>query len=446
MSRFPTIVQAARSLLVDRRDVVTSGAWSLAVRLGGLISTFALGVVLARVLGPVQFGIYGLVTSVATLAMTVALLGTPQFAVRELSVAGARGEWARAKAIIYRLTGVTAAAGLVIAILALLAAAAAGRSASILGYVLEGALLMILMGFTALWGAALRGLGAILKGQSMDNFMRPGAAFLFVLALILVGQRFDPHLALWIQIGVTAAAAAISLIWLWGAVPKSRRHAAAGGPVRWAAAALPLGVVDVLRQLDGTFGIIIVGWLSSGVELGVFRVAVACAAVTAMPMIILHVVVAPRLSRLNHFGEKAELQRVLTWVSATMIAIMLPMTIMTFLFSKAIIGLVFGEAYGPAWLPLSVMTLAYLTHGLFGMGAILLAMCGGERALARIYLLAVGAAIAAGVPLILLWGGAGAAAAQIISAFLIGTLSRRYGRQTLGVEVTLLGAKARAAP
>jgi hypothetical protein len=45
-----------------------------------------------------------------------------------------------------------------------------------------------------------------------------------------------------------------------------------------------------------------------------------------------------------------------------------------------------------------------------------------------------------------LWGGAGAAAAQIISACLLGPLSRRYGRQTLGVEVTLLGAKARAAP
>jgi hypothetical protein len=93
---------------------------------------------------------------------------------------------------------------------------------------------------------------------------------------------------------------------------------------------------------------------------------------------------------------------------------------------------------------LFLLTCAQLAWGVFGMGPILLAMCGGERQLIRIYALAVGAAVAAAIPMTIAWGGAGAAAAAIITAAIIGLLSRRYGLKHLGVEITFLPLIRRA--
>ena len=83
MTQLRAMIASGRSLLSGRQAFVRSGLWSLVLRVAGLVSGFALGVLLARMLGPAQFGIYGLVTTVAAVGMTIAQLGTPQLAVRE---------------------------------------------------------------------------------------------------------------------------------------------------------------------------------------------------------------------------------------------------------------------------------------------------------------------------------------------------------------------------
>ena len=422
------------------RAMIASGLWSLVLRVSGLISGFALGVLLARMLGPAEFGIYGLVTTVAAVGMTIAQLGTPQLAVRELSVRAAGGDWAGTKAIIRQFAVAVSLAGLAIGVIALAGGTLAGASRFDLTLVLQGAVLTILTAYTGLFAAELRGLGALLKGQSMDIAVRPALTFVIVAALLLAGSRMNASIALTIQNGVALAAAAVSALWLWQAIP---RRIAAGAAIPWLRAALPLGAVDVLRQFDGSYGIVLVGWLSSGVELGVFRVAVACAVLAAMPVTIFHILLAPTLSRLHAAADTAELQRVLRLAAAAMTAIMLPVALAAWIIGKPLIALVFGVAYADAWLPLFLLTLAQTIYALFGMGPILLAMCDGERDLIRIYLIAVGTAVLAAIPMTAAWGGAGAAAGPLISASLIGWMSRRYARRALGVEIAAIPARAR---
>jgi len=429
---------AARSAIAGRGDVVRSGAWSLVLRVLGLVSGFALGVVLARVLGPGDYGVYGLVTTVAALAMTVAQLGTPQLAVRDLSVLSAKGDWPAVRAIVVRFGTVTTLAATLLGITAVVAALLLDSSSDDLRHVGQGALLTVLMSLTALCASELRGLGAMLKGQAMDILVRPALAFAIVLLFLLWKRPLDATNALWIQVAVTLLAALVSVAWVRSAIPATARTGPAPQPPKWLSAALPLGAVDVLRQLDGAYGVILVGWLSSGIELGVFRVAVACMVLASMPLTIMHIVLAPTLSRLNATGDRKELQRVLDWTSAVLVATMIPVTLASWTVGKPLIILVFGAAYADAWLPLALLTTAQLVYALFGMGPILLAMCGGERQLIRIYTLAVGTAILAAVPMTRFWGAPGAGAAPIITAAIIGLLSRRYGRSQLGVEISCL--------
>ena len=439
-SQLRAMVASGRSLLRGRRALVRSGLWSLALRLAGLVSGFALGVLLARALGPAGFGIYGLVTTVAAVGMAVAQLGTPQLAVRELSVRAGGGDWAGARAVIRQFGIAVTLAGLAIGVLALGGAALAGASRFHLSLVLQGAVLALLTAYTALFAAELRGLGALLKGQSMDIAVRPALTFAVVAAVLLAGSAMDAELALTIHNAVTLAAAAVSAWWLRQAIPAAARRIPAARAAPWLRAALPRGAVDVVRQFDGSYGVLLVGMLASSIELGVFRVAVACVVIAAMPVTIFHILLAPGLSRLHAAGDRAEMQRLLTWTAAGMTAIMVPVALAAWFIGEPLIALVFGAAYADAWLPLFLLTLAQLIYAVFGMGPVLLAMCDGERDLIRIYLIAVGAAVLAAIPMTVAWGGAGAAAGPLVSATLIGLMSRRYARRELGVEITPIPA------
>jgi O-antigen/teichoic acid export membrane protein len=425
----------ARSLVGGPQGIIHFGLWSLVLRILGLASGFAMGVVLARMLGPIQFGIYGLVTTVAALGMTVAQLGTPQLAVRELSVRAVRDDWAGVKAVIYRFGMATAIASIAIGGLALTGSVLLEAPASIRLLVFQGSILTMLTAFTGVFAAELRGLGSLLKGQLMDIAARPMLTFLIIGALLLAGLRFNALVALTIQNMVTFFAAGVSAVWLWQAIPHSVRAIRPAQSLSWLRSALPLGAVDVLRQFDGSYGVVLVGWLSTAVELGVFRVAVACAVLAAMPVTIFHILLAPTLSRLHASGAKEELQQLLSWTAGAMTAIMVPIAVGAWVLGKPFIAFLFGTAYADAWLPLFLLTVAQLTYALFGMGPILLAMCDGERHLIRIYLVAVGTAAIVGIPMTIAWGGAGAAVGPIISGGLIGLMSRRYALRKLGVEI-----------
>ena len=428
-----------RSTLAERRDVIVSGVSSLLLRIAGLGSTFLLGVILARTLGPTEYGIYGFIIAMVALAMNVALLGTPQLAVRELAARSSHGDWTSIRGMVRSFGRATNSASLIIGLIAvagILLAAPGDRV--MLTYCVIGIILSGTMTATTLAAAELRGLGALFKGQFWDIFGRPALALLLCGSVFLAGSTLAARGALLIQLVVSILAATISIWWIGRALSAqngdSNPHAERG----WITKALPLGVVDVLRQFDGSYGLILMGWLASGSELGVYRVALSASVLVSMPVTILHMVLAPTVSRLFRRGERVELQRLLRFSSAVVVAVLLPMLLGLLLFGRPLIELVFGSVYGGAWLPLVVLCGAQLVFGMFGMGPILLAMADSERHLTQIYLIAVGCGLALAFPMIWLFGAIGAAGAQVFSTGLTAFLSGRFARRQFGLGTTFM--------
>lgn len=442
--RFPA-PEFVRAFVVEQQGMLLSSLGSLIIRIVGLASTFLLGVLLARVLGPASYGVYGFVSSVVALTMNIVLLGTPQLAVRELAVRSAKSDWLGVRSLERSFFAATGLACIVFGIIAVVAGFILARDPQTPRLALAGAALMAGMSMTALIAAELRGLGLLLKGQFMDIVARPTAAFVLTGAALFAGMKLTPAGALWIQVAVAASAALVSLAWL----RRATYHGATGEPpaagLAWLKSALPLGAVDVLRQFDGTYGVIIVGILGSAVDLGIFRVAVASVVLVSMPVTILHIVLAPTVSRLHRFGERAELQRLLHIVSGGICAVLVPMLILLLLFGRPLVEIVFGHLYGDAALPLTILCGAQLVFGFFGMGPILLAMAGSERHLTLIYVAAVAAGVIAAALLVPRYGAVGAASAQVLSTGAIGALSGLFARKRLGLGTTFLSRSAAAA-
>ena len=438
-SKRSSIFALVRSTLSERRNVIMSGMSSLLLRIAGLGSTFLLGVILARTLGPTEYGIYGLVISIVALAMNVALLGTPQLAVRELAVRSSLEDWIGVRALVRSFSRSTTRASLLIGLVGLTGVLVfAPGDHVMLTYCLIGIVMCGTLTATALAGAELRGLGELFKGQFWDIFGRPASAFILCGTFLLAGSGLAARGALLIQLVVSILAAALSILWIRRTLSEQNGDAKPPPERGWMAKALPLGVVDVLRQFDGSYGIILMGWLASGSELGVYRVALAASVLVSMPVTILHIVLAPTISQRFRFGNLVELQRLLRFASAAMVAVLLPMLFGLVLFGRQLIEFVFGPVYGNASIPLTMLCGVQLVFGLFGMGPILLAMADSERHLTKIYLFSVGCGVALAFPLVWRFGAIGAAGAQISSTGLIAYLSGRFARRQLGLGTTFL--------
>ncbi|HET7710068.1 MAG TPA: oligosaccharide flippase family protein [Sphingomicrobium sp.] len=407
--------------------------------MAGMASTFGLGVMLARLLGPADYGTYGLVVALAALAMTFAHLGTYQLAVRELSVRSSRGDLAGARRMAVQFLTVAGGASVLLgAASVLIALAIFGPGSRELAYAWLGALLVMFLTVSTLMAAELRGLGALVKGQFFEFLGRPAIALAGVVVLLVIGVRLGAIGALWLQVGAAAIALLVSSVWLARALPKACGDRPTKRDFSWLKAALPLGAVELLRQLDGTYAIVLVAAFSSADDVGIFRVAVACTPLLGMPGAMMHMVLAPRIARLHAAGDRNELQRLLAETSALLVAILLPVTILVALFGRPLVGAVFGPAYVDAAAPLIVFTIAHTVFGFFGMGPVLLAMTDSERHLTKIYLGAVGLAVAASLPLIILLGTIGAALAQVVSFAVVGLFSWRYAKRAFGLEMTFL--------
>lgn len=400
-------------------------------------STFVLGVLLARHLGPADYGVYGLVIALSALALNIVLFGMPQLAVREMAARTARGDDAGVHGLVAsfgRFTLASCAVATLAAVAAALAFAGPGEDR----LVAIGVALTVALGLTALVASCLRGLGRLFEGQFMDILGRPVAALVLVGLLLLAGRRIDALDALSVQLVVGGAAAIVSLFWLWRALPARPATVPPIAARSWLGQAAPLGIVDILRTFDGTYALILMSWLASAAELGVFRVALAANVLASLPITAIHVVLAPRVATLFAQRDTAALQPLLRTVSLAMVAALVPALLVLVAFGRPLVVLVFGAAYADAATALAILCAGQLLFGLFGMGPILLAMANAERPLVRIYLVAVAAGVASALALIPLYGTIGAALAQLVSLGVVGFLSDRYARRHFGLTTTFL--------
>ena len=413
------------------------------MRLGGMGASLLLGILLARYLGPSQFGLYGIFISLAMILSVAARLGFPNLATREIAVAVHRQEWTLAKGVLHWfgrtifLLSLLASAGLLVGVLLW-----TGDSTSIwFGYAVWTAALIPLLALGALVGAELRGLDRLVAGQSLDSFVRPALTCLFCLGAVLFLGSMTTELALGLNALASALTLTLGLLLLRQWMPLPVRHAAPERHGwRWGKSALMLGAVDGLRQVDANLGLIILGALSQTVEAGYLRVALSAIVFVTLPQTVVHLVTGPTLARLGSTNERQHLQSLLARSSASLSLVTLLFLIILFAVGQPLIELMFGATYRPAWLPLALLAAAQLVNACFGIGWILMAMAGGERKLAQFYAVSVGISVLAGIPLCMTYGATGAAAATIIGALMQNILVWRHVKLHHSVDCSVWSA------
>ena len=415
----PELLQMARGNGAGSQ-LARNGIGSLALKVSDTLFSFLVAVTLARALGADGYGDYSYVYALVSVLAIPAQFGLPNLLVRETAKALAKQEWGL-------IQGVWRWAGKMTSLLAVILILGTGAVAIVWGKSFNpgqlsamfwGLILMPLIAFGELRGAALRGLHRVVEGQIPEQAILPGLFFTFVLAAAIVFPKLDmtPATAMALQVAAAGIAFAIGAWLLWRATPTEVRDASPLYEGRaWLASTLPLAFIGGMQLINRRLSILILGIFVDSSQVGIFRVADQMALLINVGLQAMNLAIAPQFAHLYAIGNKERLQKLVT--ASSRIVFFLTFIVVTFLmlFGKPFLRIVFGEEFAPAYVPLVILAIGQLVNALTGSVAVLLNMTGHEQATAQGMTISAIANVVLNLILVPLWGSNGAALASAVT-------------------------------
>ena len=382
---------------------------------------FVVSVVLARLLGVREFGLYSLAMSVLGLLVVPATFGFPQLLVREIAAYRVKSEWGLIRGLL-RFAGRTSLlASISIALLGglvlwLLSNRFSGETARVL------ALAFVALPFWALLqlhGAALRGFERIIEGQLVAMVLRP-LCFLVLLggAWFAARELLSAPFALSLQVVAAGVALLVGFLLLRGQLehraPEANPALEAALPQTsvWLRNALTLLLLSLLNFIPQHVGIILLGAMRGAEEVGLYRVAFQLASFVHFGLTIVNPTIGPILSRLHTLKDESHLRR-LVMVSTLIVLLVGSFLAVFFLvIGESFLGLVFGSEYTKAYPALAVLSIGFLINAAAGVLWHLMIMSRREHLILMILLISVLIYLVLNIVTIPRWGYLGAALTQ----------------------------------
>lgn len=414
---------------------------SAGLRIAGMFFSFLVGVQLARGLGVEGYGVYGLAMAIITLLTVPTEFGLPQLLTREVAAAQIAKDWGRLCGILKWSGKIVLLISVVITVAVVIWLAAIERDfSSALSMTLIAGLLMVpLVALGNLLSATLRGLQYIVKGQFPDTLVRPASFSLLLFLIPLVSVPLNSVLAM--GLGALSAAcafgAALAMLWkylpseTYTAIPRIQSH-------DWWSSALPMALTEGMRVLQGHLVILLLGFMVTVAMVGLFRVAGSMLLLINFPVSLFNVVGAPIIARLYAQGDRARLQRLLSWVALGMVSSTLLLTLPFFFAGVPLLSTVFGEEFGDANTPLLILCGGALLNAFFGANAALLNMTGHQVRVTRASVVSLVLLVVTSLPLIILFDVVGAAIANALAMLAWNILMWLDARRLLILDTSLL--------
>ena len=438
-SRAAKVISQVRNYL--NRDglgptLVRAVTGSAGLRLTGMAFGFLVGVQLARGLGAEGYGIYGLAMSTIALLTVPTEFGLPQLVTREVATAHAQGAWGTMRGV---LRWSMRSSMMIAAFVALLLLAVLTGNDSfgtpLAGTLLAGLVLVPLVALLSLHSAALRGMQQIVRGQLPEVALRPAFHSVLLLTASVILVPITPPIAMWLGVLATA----ISLVYAHhllkrAMVPQVYIAQPITTPGSWWSSAIPMAMTEGMRLLQAHSLIFILGAMATLSDVGVFRMAASTAALVAMPLSLFNIVSMPVVAKLHATGQQAQLSRMLSLVSAGMLAGVLALSLPFFVAGEWLLGRVFGQEFSEGSSPLMVLCLAALVNALFGINAAVLNMTGNPRRVTRASALALCTLAATSPVMISNYGVMGAAYSNLMSVTVWNALMWRDCKRILALD------------
>jgi O-antigen/teichoic acid export membrane protein len=212
---------------------------------------------------------------------------------------------------------------------------------------------------------------------------------------------------------------------------------------RWRASLLPLGLSNGMYVIDGELAVLILGFIATREETGVFKAAAQFALFAELGYAVVNVNIAPRLAAAWAKGDTALTQRIVTQGARLSIAYCIPVALALILFGKWGVPLLLGKDFEASWPPLVLLCLGQIVNAAFGSANAVLNMSHHEKWNTVGFAVGLAANVILTLILTPLYGALGAAAAMASSVTLRNLVVWRYASVKLGIETGFWGRAGR---
>ncbi len=431
------VIPVARSLaaaLARISPLTLDSGRALAVTALAQALALALQLLLARSLGPAEFGAYSVAIAMLGIGLIFARCGLDTALVRQVAVCRSRGDQARLAAVVGLATRVAPLLGAAVGIAACTMTAILSPPVPV-GLLVLVAVLLPVAARSEINAAALRGLRRIGLALAGDGCLRPVVA----MAVVVWVATAAPH---WLGTPVALAAYAIGtcLSALLTSVVLRRVVGRSPPAAAWAEGPAMLRLGFSLMVANGALVAMyaldtpLLALLRSPAEAGFFSVASRMALFVLFVMNAVQLAAAPRLAAAA--TDPVRLRAVVRGLNRMAATAGLAVAALLFAAAEPLLGL-FGPEFVAGAPSLRILAAAQALNVLTGPTGILLSMTGRERPYALLLVSGLVVQVSLALWLIPLLGASGAATAGLIAHLSWNLAAVLVLRREFGIDVTV---------
>jgi len=423
------------------RSGLSKSLVSLVIKVATAGLTYGMYVILARLMGVVEYGYFAFGLSLATILAIGANYGQQTAILRYWPEEMVAGRPQKALEALRSGGAVTILAGLGISVLLLGVGAVSDGFGVPGGHLYAAATLILPLALAEYWSSALRAQGSVWTALTPRDIVWRLGLPLLVAALWYAGVTLTGAAALLL----TATVLGLSLV-LQYILARARRYEIAAGTTGlrdyWRDHGTPSRSFFLGTVLDSAalnVDIIFVGLLVAPAAAGVYFNAFRTAGLLTLFMFAITLVVAPMVARYYHAGEMRKAQAITALCAWAGFVFSLAVFAGFLLFGDVILGL-FGEGQEQGKTILILLSVGLLFDAATGPSRIVLMMTGHERQYVRIFGSIVVAGMLAQLIVIPIYGLLGAAIMNMISRIAAQLAIAWFANRKIGLDTTLLGA------
>lgn len=425
------------------RRLLRGGGGDFLVRGVGLGVAFLLQLLLARLLGVEDYGLFILAQSWIAMLALPSTLGMRETVLRFASIYLSGQDWSHLRGLWRFANGCVLAMSLFVGLSAFSASMGLKLSPAFRPVFLLGLGMLPLLAMLQLRSVFLRAMGRPVLAVLPESLVRPllfGLAALvcfWVLGGLGAGQAMLANFVVWAATLLLTALLVKRLIPAGplGAAPVTRAR-------EWLAMALPSLFVTGMQLLLDRTDVIMLGALLGAREAGLYAAASRVALLIAFGLQAMNSVTGPELASRHAAGDRRGMRSALRLSSKVVAAYTLPAALLLTLCGDWILGL-FGEAFREAGPALRLLILGQVVNALCGPTALAMAMTGRQRLAAWIFALTALGNVALNFLLIPRFGLQGAALATLTGVAVWNGIFVVILRRGSGVDPSLLSLTGR---
>lgn len=422
---------------LDFKHFIRFGTGTGMVEMAEKAIMLALGVMLARWLGPEKYGVYAFSMAMMALLLIPAKFGMPDLMLRNVAASRDTKPGIIRRLILQGITLtlctsilVLTASWLIVSWLDLF-----GRSDLHEAFTIA-LLLLPTLALLKLSANSLCSLGRIVTARFLDAVF-PSLVVLGLISIpLLLGDDSyaTPSFVLAVRVLGTALAVMLIFALLFRRAPSPADEIPHGSAKRFLSDAFPFLLIGAGNILMSRTDIVMLGAMSGDHAVGIYNVAVQGGIFVVFALQVTNTVIAPEFARLYAKGDFQNLQRVALMGARTTALISIPIAAVLILWGEAVLTLVFGEAYKGGATALAILAAGHFISILYGSPGFLLNMSGHETVSLRILSAAVVTNIVLNLLLIPTFGLNGAAAATALSLILWKVAAQIFVKRHLGIN------------